>query len=379
MELRPEILQEEILTFEDFKDKLRYALSYFEKLELAKKRLSFYRWKTTEGLEKNILEFENAVKRTGGNILWGNEVEDSINAIKSIVEINPKSAYVPSKIASEIAIDTELNIPALEKYQKNTKGGFPDLIIAQAKFLVSNSGHICYCTNNRNAFDSLINAKTILFVAGIESLVHNGVELELAKNLYSTYELGEFGYPLELTLKPGKPDNRIVQQVYLLLVDHKRSNLLGNKLNRRFLPLLNFDLPREVAQLFWKQKVSNAVEYPFQDFIIDPMRSDSSFNKKFLFSNNGYNRLSEFLPIQLDIHDYFIQSRLAHSGIKKSNLLRKIINKDYVKPFLQPKTKMTTKKFVAFMKDKIMTQSYNPNHVPEISFIEQYCYNKRKI
>ncbi|MCK9481393.1 MAG: LUD domain-containing protein [Bacteroidia bacterium] len=376
-----EIHFEDKIDFEEFNSRIKYALSHFEKPQLAKKRLRFYRWKTVEELDKNILEFENATKRTGGNILWGNDIEDSVNTIKSILETNNnKSAFISSKTSSEIDLGNTIKIDSLEEFHKKNKNQVPDLVIAQAKFLVSNSGHIYYCTANRNEFDAVSNAKVLIFVAGIESIVNNGVELELAKNLFSTYELGQFGYPMEILLKSGKPENRFTQHVHLLIVDHGRSNLLENSLNRRFFPLLNFEIPHAIAEIFWKQSKNNPdITYPFQHFLTDTLRNSGNHSKNFLFANNAYNRLSAFLPFEMDVYDYFIQSRLHYTGSIKSNLLKRITKKNYVKAFMQPKSKMPTKKFVAFLRGTIMNNDFNPKNLPEKTFIEQYYYDKRKI
>lgn len=374
-----EILTDEELTFEEFISRFKHALSYFEDAELARKRLLFYRWKTTEELDKNILEFENAVKRTGGNVLWGYETADSVNIIKNLLTTNARVAYAPSKISDEVEISSACNVPSLEEFQNSHKGQTPDFLIVQAKFLVLNSGHIYYCTNSRKEFEAVNNAKTLLFLAGVESLVHNGVELELAKNLFSTYEIGQFGYPMEMLLKAGKPDNRFTQQVHLLLVDHGRTNLLEKNLDRKFFPLLNFELPKEVARILWKPIANTPVAHPFQFYITDPLMNGNNRNKRLLFTHNGYNRLSEFLPIKLDMFDYYIRSRIAFAESKKSNFFRKLSKKNFVKSFLEPKTKMPVRKFVSFLQDKIMPPNFNPKNNTEKSFIEQYTYNKRKI
>src|SRR5690606_30807146 len=96
------------------------------------------------------------------------------------------------------------------------------------------------CTNNQIELEALHQAKKVVFVAGIDTLVLNGYELELAKNLYSLYETGEFVYPFETLIKPGKTENRHAQQVHLILLDNGRSNLLESPAIRHWFYLLNF-------------------------------------------------------------------------------------------------------------------------------------------
>lgn len=375
----PQSIGNQVDEFAKFANNVHDALKFFDNYELARKRLHFYRWKVTEELDKNLLEFESGVKRTGGNVLWGNEVSDTIGFVKSFIELNPKVAFIPGRISNEISIAVQCNIPSLTKFRQENSDVFPDILIAQAKFLVSTSGHIFYCTENKEEFEAVSSAKHVIFLAGIDTMLNNGQDLELAKNLYSTYELGQFGYSMEILTKPGKPDNRFLQQISLIVVDHGRSNMLDNVLDRKFFPLLDFQLPTEVAKLFWKEKEGIDTNNVLQHYITNPMLNDSSKSKKFLFTNNGYNRLSEFFPLHIDIYDYFMQARLAYMSSSKTNFFINLTKVNYVKAFLEPKTKMNSKKFTLFIKEKLFGSKFKINALPEKTFIERHFYDKRKI
>jgi L-lactate utilization protein LutB len=54
----------------DYLHKLNESLAHFKDLSLAKKRLSFWRWKASENLDKLLFEFDTNVKKNG----WKNNM-----------------------------------------------------------------------------------------------------------------------------------------------------------------------------------------------------------------------------------------------------------------------------------------------------------------
>lgn len=358
----------------------KQALLYLNRPQLAINRLTYYRWKIAEELDKHLLEFESSVKRTGGSLLWGSEPDESAKQIKSFVESGAKCAFIPSPISRELDLTTHFQVPSLMHFMQNNAQQYPDNLIVNPKFLISSSGHIFFCTQNKTEFEALCNAKNILFVAGIDAFVQNGTELELAKNLYSIFETGSFGYQFELLTKPGKPENRFNQVTQLLLIDHNRSMLLHHETHRIFFNLLNFNLPEVASPLF---SMGEPETVNTQDSILQKLtRALYQFpqSKDFFFQYNGLNRLATFIPYHIDFYNHLISARSHfNKGIKRS-IVNHLFKPDFSKSFLDKSKRMAPKKFNLFVKDKLLGKfAEGKEQVKDKTFIEQYYYNKRKI
>lgn len=366
-----------MLDFDSFVTKLQSQEAAFQNLKLAKKRLAYYKWKNTEELEKNILEFESNIKRTGGNVLWGNDKADSWNALRGIVESNARVAFVPGKIATEIELSFKHNIPSLSRFVYDQAGLFPDILFVQAKFLVSSTGHVFFATADRSEFEAVANAKKIVFLAGIDSFVSNDAELNLSKRLFSLYEIAEDTYPFQAIFKVGKPDARYSQQINVLIVDHDRSNLLTLDKQRAMFGLLNFELPKVVQNIFWPLESKNT-EDALAKNLLNPFLMDWSKNIKVFMASSNLNKLNDFIPFDLNFYEVLIDTKsLFQSGVS-NNLFSRLFKKEEASILFNPKKFYNKTKFQILMQEKLMGKNTS---LPEIdkTFIEGYYYNKRKI
>jgi hypothetical protein len=374
-----EITQEDfnVLDFDSFVSKIQGQEAAFQNLKLAKKRLAYYKWKNTEELEKNILEFESNIKRTGGNVLWGNDKTDSWNALKGIVESNARVAFVPGKIASEIELSFKHNIPSLSRFVYDQAGLFPDILFVQAKFLISSTGHVFFATVNKSEFEAVANAKKIVFLAGIDSFVSNEAELNLAKRMFSLYEIAEDSYPYQAVFKVGKPDARYSQQINVLIVDHDRSNILALEKQRAMFGLLNFEMPKVVQNIFWPLQ-SMDTEDALARNLLNPFLMDWTKNMKVFMASSNLNKLNDFIPFDINLYEVLIDSKsLFQSGVSK-NLISKLFKKEEASILFNPKKFYNKSKFQFLMQEKLLGKN---TILPEIdkTFIEGYFYNKRKI
>jgi hypothetical protein len=359
--------------------KIGDAKSYFSNLKLAKRRLTFYRWKIAEELDKQLLEFESSVKRTGGIVHWGNDADEARTIAMSFTDMNDRVAFLPERLCNEIGLSNKANVSSLSHFMQKNEAQFPDTLFVQAKFLISTSGHIYFGTDQKESFEAVNNAKNLVFLAGVDSLLTNGNELELAKNLYSIYELGNFGFPLEILTKPVKPENKYGQSVYVIIIDNGRSNLLQNDSFRKFFPLLNFELPQAVSDVFWPETIENQQRFgTLLENLITPLMENADGTKDFFFNRPIFNRLVDFLPYELNIYDTFIRAREKHADSIKNSLVRKFFKHDNSKYFLNELPKLNSKKFTSIVKEMLTGEHKHP-HMPEKNFVEQHYYNKRKI
>jgi hypothetical protein len=360
-----------------FKQKLESSYGYFENLTLAKKRLSYYRWKVVEELDKSLIEFESNVKRTGGTVWWANVPEDAHQYISPFTESNVRVSFLQSKIIQELQLSMKFEIPVISRFLQDNNRQFPDCIILEPKFLVVSSGHIYYCTNNQVELEALHQAKKVIFVAGIDTLVLNGYELELAKNLYSLYETGEFGFPFETLIKPGKPENRHAQQVHLILLDNGRSNLLENPAIRHWFYLLNFIPDKAIETGFFGE--TDEPGSRFHERVLNPIKEYKPKALKQMFDSIGYARLSEYLPYQMNLLCDLLNIKSELNKSKSAGILSKFLGNNDLKLFLTYDKFIQGSKFISFMNERYFKGNMNITSFPARNFIEQYFYNKRKI
>lgn len=104
-----------------------------------------------------------------------------------------------------------------------------DMGITGANFLVANTGQVVVCTNEGNADLVTIGPRVLVVVAGLEKVVRNMQELAIYLKL-----LARSGTAQPLTVYTtfiGQPPlagnfNGITQQIHIVLVDNKRTELL---------------------------------------------------------------------------------------------------------------------------------------------------------
>jgi hypothetical protein len=353
-----------------------HSAKHFSDLSLARKRLSYYRWNIVKELEKHLFEFESNVKRTGGVVMWGGDVEESRQQIKFLAELPSKIAYIPEKNTDELGLETNYRIPTLSKYISENAGLTPDILFVPVKFIVSSTGHIFFASNNASDYLAVCQAKQICFVCGIDAIVQNAYELELSKNLYSLYETGKFGYHFEMLSKPGKPESRFQQHVHLLITDHHRSSFLLKEHTRKFFPLLNFQFPSCAVELFW----SNLTDIDFfQSLFFSTTMIDKVNDRDGYFKTAGLPRIEKFLPYDIDVYSALLEGRQLFGSPEKPSLLTKLMSVNHAKVLLQSSKKLSNKKFSHFLKNKILGNSFQLMPEKESTFIEQYYYEKRKI
>jgi len=64
-----------------YTERLSVSLSKVTDMELAKKRLTYSRWKVAENLDKLLFEFETNVKKNDASIHWCPDVKTSIDQL----------------------------------------------------------------------------------------------------------------------------------------------------------------------------------------------------------------------------------------------------------------------------------------------------------
>ncbi|RYY22190.1 MAG: lactate utilization protein, partial [Sphingobacteriaceae bacterium] len=271
------------------------GISRLANLENAKRKAHVIKWKTMENLDKLLPEFEANFQRRGGKVLWANDTEEAQKEILNIIQKSGAKTVVKSKsmVTEEVHLNeflTQNNIESLEtdlgEYivqllgQKpyhivtpamhlskediaelfNKHHGTPidatpeqltlkarellrkkyvhaDIGITGANFLIADSGSIAITENEGNARLCTTFAKIHIAIVGIEKMIPSMADLDLFWPLLSTHGTGQnltvYNSILNGPRQAHETDGP--EEMYVILLDNGRTNLLAQKDQRQAL------------------------------------------------------------------------------------------------------------------------------------------------
>jgi hypothetical protein len=290
--------------------RLRDSLSKISDIDLAKKRLTYIRWKVCENLDRLLFEFETNVKKTDAGILWCPDVKSSMDNLNKHIRNFQQVKFFPHSSVRHFVNELDINLPE--------PNGKPEVVVIGAKFLMANTGNFYCALNSFEEYETIIQAKKIVVIAGIDTFLSVQSELPLAKQLYATFETGNLSYPAEFIGRPGRIRGLNCETV-LLLTDNHKSKLLEIPNHRPLFSLLNFDLPpvcpmQQLSYQPFDWKKQDTLAYLLYGF----MHGLEAFPQH-ITGNYGLELINQYLPYDIDLYDQVLDARaLLHADDKKS-------------------------------------------------------------
>src|ERR1700761_5564522 len=271
------------------------GLSRIINLENAKRRGHVIKWKVMENLDKLLPEFEANFQKRGGKVIWANDAAEANREILNIIQKAGAKTVVKSKsmVTEEIelneylehhhieSLETDLGeyivqllgqrpyhivTPAMHLSKEdiaklfNEKFGTPidatpeqltqkarellrekylqaDVGITGANFLIADTGSIAVSENEGNARLSTSFPKIHIAVVGIEKLIPSITDLDLFWPMLSTHGTGQNMTVYNTILSgPRQADESDgPEEMYVILLDNGRTNLLAQKEQRQAL------------------------------------------------------------------------------------------------------------------------------------------------
>lgn len=265
------------------KGKKRYS-----NLELAKLRGSYFKSLAINNLSDYLLQFEKNISANGASVIWAENTQETIDAVKKILIENNSKTVVKSKSMTTEEIDLnhyleEIGVESLEtdlgEYivqlagekpyhivtpcmhksrhdvaelfteKFNTPAGsepeyltafvrkklrekftIADVGITGANFLVADVGGIALTENEGNALMSVSFPKIHIVIAGIEKILPRMQDLGLMWPLLAAHGTGQqvsvYNSLITGPRKAGETDGP--EKMYVILIDNKRSELFSN-------------------------------------------------------------------------------------------------------------------------------------------------------
>ncbi len=267
----------------------------FDNINLARERAKNIKWKAIETLDTQLEQFEAALTKRGGKVIWAENAQEALDEILMICKEKNCRSIVKSKsmVTEEIklndfleknnieSVETDLGeyiqqldgeapyhivTPAMHKSKEDVaklfheKLGTPidltpeeltlvareklrkkyveaEIGITGANFIISDIGAIAVTENEGNGRLSCSFPKTHIVIVGIEKVIPSLTDLALFWPLLATYGTGQ-QITVYNTIVTGPKQNNEVdgpEEMYVILLDNGRTNILANEKSRESL------------------------------------------------------------------------------------------------------------------------------------------------
>ncbi len=267
----------------------------FENTDLARERAKNIKWKALETLDQQLESFEKQFTSRGGKVIWAQNSQEALDEILTICKQKNCRTIVKSKsmVTEEIhlndfleknnieSVETDLGeyiqqldgeppyhivTPAMHKSKEDVAKLFADKLgtpsklspqeltlvareklrekytqaeigITGANFIIGDIGAIAVTENEGNGRLSMAWPKTHIAIVGIEKVLPSMTDLALLWPLLATYGTGQkvtvYNSIITGPKQSGETDGP--DDMYVILLDNNRSNILANPAQRESL------------------------------------------------------------------------------------------------------------------------------------------------
>ncbi len=362
------------------------GLSKFENLEASKRKSHVIKWRVMENLDKLLPEFESNFQKRGGKVIWANDAEEAQKEILQIIQRNGGKSVIKSKsmTTEEIHLNEFLeknNIESLESdlgeyivqllgqapyhivtpamhLSKediaklfNEKFGTPidatpeqltqkarellrdkyltaDIGITGGNFLIADSGSIALTENEGNARLTTTFPKIHIAVVGIEKLVPSIADLDLFWPLLSSHGTGQ-NLTVYNTILSGPRQAHETdgpEEMYVILLDNGRTNLLAQKDQRQALYCIRCGACLNACPVYKNiggHTYNTTYSGPIGSIITPHFKGMKDF-KHLSYASSLCGKCSEVCPVKIDIHKMLLLNRrdaaTANENTTKENI-----------------------------------------------------------
>ena len=322
--------------YKAYQERLKASLARISDIDLARKRLTYTRWKVAENLDKLLFEYETNVRKGDAGITWCPDAKTSLENLDRQLKNFHRVVFFQHTAVRHFVNELDLKVPH--------KMEDPDAVVVGAKFVMANTGNFYCALNSLEEYEQVLSARKIIVIAGVDSMLASQSELPLARQLYATFETGNLGYAAEFTVRPGRARGLNIE-IALFLTDLNRSQLLEIPVHRPLFSLLNFDLP-PVCPL--QQLDYNPESWKKMDtlaYVLHAFMHGIEDHKDTINGNYGLGILNQYLPYDIDLYQQILDARaLLHKDDKKSKL-KSLLDSDRSAIVFNPKKFKETEKF----------------------------------
>jgi len=343
----------------------------YANLDLARERAGYLKYKVVNDLDKYLIEFEDNFLKNGGKIIWARNAEEAVLEITKIIERKNSKLVVKSKsmTTEEIelnealgkkeveVVETDLGefivqqagqkpyhivTPAMHLSKEDVAalyhGKFQteenltpedltlytrkilrekfihaDVGITGANFLIADLGGIALTENEGNAFLSVSFPKTHIAIAGIEKIIPSVKDIDLFWPLLATHGTGQHMTVYNSILTgPKKNDEKDgPEEMYLVLLDNGRSNLLAKERQRQALTCIRCGACLNVCPVY-KTIGGHTYNTTYSGpigAVITPYLKDFKTYKHLSFASSLCGKCTTVCPVKIPLHELLLVNR----------------------------------------------------------------------
>jgi len=343
----------------------------YSNLGLAKERAAHIKNKVITDLAKYLVDFESSFQSRGGKIIWAQDSAEAVSEVLKIMKKQQAKHVVKSKtmVTEEISLNEHLEkagiesletdlgeyivqlagekpyhivTPAMHKSKEQVAelftekfgmepGSTPqqvtafvrdllrekffnaDIGITGANFLVADIGAVCLTENEGNALMSMSFPKVHIVIAGIEKLIPKLRDLDLFWPLLATHGTGQniTVYNSIVTGPRQEGENDGPEEMYVILLDNNRTEILAHKNQRRALGCIRCGACLNVCPVYKSiggHAYGTTYSGPIGSVITPWMRGMKDF-KHLSFASSLCGACTEVCPVKINLHELLLYNR----------------------------------------------------------------------
>ena len=294
---------------------LQSNLSQFADIENVYQRAAALRWKTIENLEKLLIAFEANFKKRGGKVLWARHADDAAKEINDIVSRSGKNIkQVTGNLYTELNLD-EFFIRKQYNILRCDDALPADVCIVQAQHIIAEPGAVVIAAHNNLAATALGNSPVVIVLIHIDKMLPNLSDLNLFLPLISSYKSEQQHFTNNKILFGPKDDMDLEgpQQLYVMLIDNGRSNLMADAVMRQANRCIDCGACNHVCPVYQATGTAdNDSEHVYTGVIkaIEKPYIDDFDTFHFLSHNTTLcGACTMVCPVKIDLHKFFLHTR----------------------------------------------------------------------
>ncbi|MCO5265071.1 MAG: LutB/LldF family L-lactate oxidation iron-sulfur protein [Lentimicrobium sp.] len=354
-----------------YDDAVKRGKLQFANLELARQRAAHLKYKVINDLDKYLIEFESNFEKNGGKVIWALDSNEALKEIGEIVKKHEAVSVVKSKsmVSEELdlnnflesigveSLETDLGeyivqlagehpyhivTPAMHKSKEDvaklfqekfglkpnstpqeitafvrnklrTKFFNADIGITGANFILADTGSVCLTENEGNGLLSVSFPKVHIVIVGIEKVIPSIKNLNLFWPLLATHGTGQnisaYNSILSGPRKEGESDGP--EEMYVILLDNGRSEVLAQKHQRRALSCIRCGACLNTCPVY-KTIGGHAYGTTYTGpigSVISPWLKGLNDYKHLSFSSSLCGSCTEVCPVKINLHELLLFNR----------------------------------------------------------------------
>jgi L-lactate dehydrogenase complex protein LldF len=417
------------VSVQHFMHSLAWAKKQYAKLDLAKERAAYLKWKSLENLDKLLIEFEANITRKGGKVIWASDAQAALEEINQIIKKRDAKTVLKSKstVTEEIGLnqhlrkqgievlETDLGEYLIDKFNERSfhpitpamhkskaeiaqllntvisssleadaaelsedvrtelreKYRHADMAITGANFLIADSGYVSLVENEGNIRLCTTFANTHIVIAGIERVLPTLNDIDLFLPMLATYGTGQQLTAYNTIIGPRQADDTEgAKEFIVLLLDNGRSNVLAQPEQRQALSCIKCGACTTICPVFQTiggQSYGTSYIGPIGS-VTTPLSQGMEEYKHLSAASSLCGACTDVCPVKIDLHNHLLRNRRDAVGLSLNKNSEKLMWFSWKKIILSRKNMNKGNSIKQFMLNSFFKSAWgNQREFPKLA------------